>query len=304
MNQNRIFVMMGPSNTISSFDMKDGRIVDSIAVEGNPHGGALTPDGRYIYTSSMGSKSISVVDTQNQKVIKTIDVGAISHHAAVRPDGRYVYVAAGPLVIIDTNTNRIVKRIKTKEPTFYPVLSPDGQRLYVLSMGSTISVIDTKTNKRVDTFSVGTKAMMGHLAVAPDGETLYVTSDMVGLLSVIDAKSGQRRAAVPIGKRPHGVAVSEDGSRVFVGTRDRKAISVVDPKQAKVVATLKLSGYPEHLSMSGDGSYLFVGLKKESGNKSGMQDAAIVAIDPASLNIVKEISVWPEAHAILVPSGR
>jgi len=299
------YAMMGPSNSIAVIDLNRKIIADSIALTGNPHGGALTPDGRYIYASSMGSNWVSVVDTRARKVVKKIDVGSISHHAIVRADGRYVYVAAENIVVIDTHTNEIVRRITTPQPSFYPVLSPDGNTLYDLSMGNIISVIDTKTNTLVKTIDVGTKAMMGHLIVSPDGETLYATSDMAGLLSIIDAASGRRKATVKIGKRPHGVAVSADGKSVFVAPRGETKLYIVDSKSAKISGARDLKGYPEHLTMTNDGNYLLIGLKKRFTkenlplNISGNRTAAVTLFNPHSLKIVDEMAVWPQVHQIL-----
>lgn len=307
---NTVYAMMGPSNEVAVIDMNDKKILGSIPVGGNPHGGALTPDGKYIYASSMGSEWVSVVDTRAKEVIKKINVGAASHHATVRPDGRYVYVAAGQLVVIDTATYEIVGRIETPESPFYPVFAPDGRRLYVLNMGSTISVIDTKIQKLINTIDMGAKSMMGHLAVAHDGKTIYATNDMADRLSILDVETGKLRAKVPVGKQPHGVAVSEDDKYVFVSNRGEPNISVLNAETAEVVENLELGGYPEHLSMTADGNHLLAGLKnrfqkKDSGqSNSRNMTAAITIIDPSSLEIVKEISAWPQVHDILVPQGK
>ena len=304
------YAMMGPSNEIAVIDMNDKKILGSIPVDGNPHGGALTPDGNYIYTSSMGSEWVSVVDTRAKEVIKKINVGAISHHATVRPDGRYVYVAADKLIVIDTATNEIVAQIETPEAAFYPAFAPDGHRLYVLSMGSTISVIDPETNELIDTFDMETKSMMGHLAAAHDGKTIYATNDTADRLSILDVETGKLRAKVPVGKQPHGVAVSEDDKYVFVSNRGEPNLSVINVETAEVVETLELGGYPEHLSMTADGNYLLAGLKDRFQKKDSRQSssrnmtAAITFIDPNTLKIVEEISAWPQVHDILVPQNK
>ena len=309
-SQDFTYAMMGPSNTIAVIDLDSREIKDSVSVTGNPHGGALTPDGKYIYASSMGSKWVSVVDTRAKEVIKKINVGTASHHATVRPDGRYVYVAADKLIVIDTATNEIVAQIDTPEAAIYPAFAPDGSRLYVLSMGSTISVIDPETNELMDTFDMGTKSMMGHLAAAHDGKTIYATNDTADRLSILDAETGKLRAKVPVGKQPHGVAVSEDDKYVFVSNRGEPNISVINAETAEVVETLELGGYPEHLSMTADGNYLLAGLKerfqkKDSGqSNSRNMTAAITIIDPSSLEIVKEIPAWPQVHDILVPQSK
>ncbi|MCH2448523.1 MAG: beta-propeller fold lactonase family protein [Gracilimonas sp.] len=299
-SEDLIYATMGPSGSIAVIDLAARTVIDSIDAGGNLHGGALTPDGNYLYTSNMSGEWISVVDTRTGKVVTKINLGAGSHHAAVRPDGRYVYEAAGRLKVIDSSTNEVATEIDTGEFAFYPLVDPNGRTLYVLNRGTTISVIDTQTNTVTNTIKMGAKSMMGHLALSPDGKTLYATSDTENVLSIIDIESGQRRARVAVGQRPHGVAVSSDGSRVFVSNREGNTISVVDAKTATVIKTLPLNGRPVHLAIVSGGDYLLAGLMGRFQEVKSDRTNAIAMIDPQSLEIIEEIPLWAQVHDILV----
>lgn len=306
--RNNVFVMMGPSNTISVIDLDNGEVAGLLPAKGNPHGGALTPDGNRIYAASMNTERMTVVDPNSEEVITRIDLGAMSHHIGIRQDGSYVYAAAGQVKVIDTSINEVTASIETTDPPFHPVLSPDGRTLYVLNRGTTVSVIDTESNTVTHTIEMGSRSIMGHLAFAPDGETLYATNDADGTLSIIDVSKGQLRTGVPVGRRPHGVAVSTDGGRVYVSDRGGR-LAVVDSQTHEVIATRDLGGSPEHLSMTTDGDYLIVGLKNrfpgDEGTSQGSSDKtdAIAVIDSRSLNVIEEIPVWAQVHDILVPQS-
>jgi YVTN family beta-propeller protein len=294
-----IYATMGPSGSIAVIDLANRAVIDSIAAGGNLHGGALTPDGNYLYTSNMSGKWVSVVDTRTGEVVTKIEVGAGSHHAAVRPDGRYVYEAAGQLKVIDSATNEVTTKIDTGKFAFYPLFDSNGRTLYVLNRGTTISVIDTKTNAVTNTIEMGSKSMMGHLALSPDGKTLYATNDTENMLSIIDIESGKRRAQVTVGQRPHGVAASS-GGRVFVSNRKGKSISVVNAQSETVVKTLPLKGHPVHLTMTSGGDYLLAGLTGRFEGKEDSRTNAMTIIDPKSLEIIEEIPLWAQVHEILV----
>lgn len=302
-NPGTAYALMGPSNSAVVISLADGKIIDSLSVPGNPHGGALTAEGNFLYASSMGSEWISVIDTRTGKLGKKINIEAPSHHAAIGPDNRYVYISAGGLIVIDRETNTISKRIKTPEPSFYPLVSPDGKTLYDLSMGGRlISVVDTETHELIGTIDTGVKAMMGHLAVAPDGKRLYASSDIAGMLTIIDLEHNAVQATVRIENQPHGVAVGADGKRVFVATRTKPGITVIDAKTAKIISRIELKGYPEHLSATADGRYLLAGLKNRFDSDS--RTASISIIDSHTLKIISETALWPDVHQILIPRNQ
>ncbi len=287
------YVVMDGSNTIAIVDIDAQEIVGRIAVAGNPHGGALAPDGRHLYAASMGSTEIYVVDTRARAVTKTIDIGSISHHSAITADGRFLYVAADQVVVIDTSTDQVVARVGTQGQPFDLSFTPDGRLLYVLNSGSTISVIDPTTNKVVDSIEMHTHTMMGHLAFAPDGKRLYVTHDAAGTVSVVDLPRNEKVATVKVGRGPHGVAVTHDGKYVYVANRGESTFSVIDAETNAVIVTKEVGKRPEHVALAPDGGYVFMGINTGSDR--------ILVIDPGTFETVKEIPGWPAAHALLFP---
>ena len=287
------YVVMDGSNTIAIVDIDAQEIVGRIAVAGDPHGGTLTPDGRYIYAASMGSTEIYVVDTEARAVTKTVEIGSISHHSAITADGRFLYLAADQVVVIDTSTNRVVARVDAQGMPFDLSFTPDGRLLYVLNMGSTISVIDPATNKVVDSIEMHAQTMMGHLAFSLDGQRLYVTHDVAGTVSVIDVPRNEKVATVKVGQGPHGVAVTHDGRYVYVANRGEGTFSVIDADTNAVIATKEVGERPEHVALTPDGGYVFMGINTGADR--------LLVIDPDTFETIKEIPGWPAAHTLLFP---
>jgi YVTN family beta-propeller protein len=287
-----VYAVMDGSNSVAVIDLASGTVVDRYSVEGDPHGGAITPDGRFIYTASMDSKSVDVLDTRNGATVGTIDVGSISHHVAVSPDGRFVYVAADQVVVIDTSHNEIVARIASKDPPFDLAFTPDGRLLYVLGMGSSVAVIDPSRNEVIDTIRMIGQSVMGHLAFRPDGKELYVTNDADDMVSIIDAQRNKPVVSIRVGEGPHGVASTAGGRYVLVANRGGTTVSVIDTRIREVVATREVGERPEHVTGTPDGQIMLVSINTGSNR--------ILMIDPASFETLAEIDVWSEPHTLFV----
>ncbi len=286
------YVMMGASNSVAVIDLGKGDIVERIDVPANPHGGAITPDGRFIYAASMmGSDHVHVVDLQDRKVVAQIDIGNVSHHAAISPDGRTVYVSAGEVVAIDTASNEVVARIETEEMPYDLVFTPDGRWLYVSGQGSTIMVIDPNTNQIVKTIALEAEAMMSHLAFRPDGSVLYATNDLSNTVTVIDVAENRPVAAIDVGKEPHGIAIGSDGRYAVVANRGETTYSVIDTKTLKVVATREAGRNPQHVTATPDGELVLMGVSPDWNG--------VLVIDPATATTVARIETGESPHAFL-----
>jgi YVTN family beta-propeller protein len=109
------------------------------------------------------------------------------------------------------------------------------------------------------------------------GPFLYATDEDNGLVLVVDPRSAQVVARIPIGKRPRGLKLSHDGKLLYValsgsprggpGVDERKlpppdrnadGIGVVDLKKRALVRTFASGQDPEAFDLSPDGKTLYV----------------------------------------------
>jgi YVTN family beta-propeller protein len=284
------YAVMDGSNSVAVLDLASGTVLDRFSVEGNPHGGAITPDGRFIYTASMGSEKIYVLDARSGTTVGTFNLGSISHHVAVSADGRFAYVAADQVVVIDTSRNEIVARIATEDPPFDLAFTPDGRVLYALGMGSSIAVIDPSRKQVIDTIRMPARSVMGHLAFRPDGKELYATNDIDDMLSIIDAENNKPVLSISVGKGPHGIATTADGRYVVVANRGGTTLSVFDTRIREIVTTREVGERPEHVAGTPDGKVLLVSVNTGSNR--------ILMIDPGSFKTLAEIDVWSAPHTL------
>lgn len=306
--QGILFVAMGPSNNFVLIDMATEKVMKAVAGPVNPHGIAVTPDGRYAYLTSRnpekgkkprspGQFPVSVVDVGTGRIVATIDVGGESHHAWMSPDGRRVYVtvpSAEGVAVIDTAANRVVKTIETGFKGNAVATSPDGKRIYVTNKGDdTLSVISGETLEVTKSLEVG--AGPDHLAVSPDGKFVYLTAAFANEVWSLTTDPLQVFAKARVGKGPHGIAVSADGRQIFTASRGGARFSVLSGPELKGIYSFDLGKGPAHVSVPPGGRRVYIDDETES---------KIYVYDPATRKIVHTICLWPEPHetAFFIPS--
>jgi len=86
------------------------------------HGIDVSPDGKRVYVSGIGSDKVNVIDVPKLEIIKQITVGKWPHGIRTSTDRKLLFVdisSANKIAIIDTNTLEIIKQISTGNTPFW-----------------------------------------------------------------------------------------------------------------------------------------------------------------------------------------
>ena len=131
----------------------------------------------------------------------------------------------------------------------------------------TVSVINTATNKVVNTISVDYYA--SGVAVSPDGNRAYVTNYLMNSVLVINTATNAVVSTISLGPSssiccvppsgPHGIVVSPDGSRLYVanGATNAPVVQVINTSTNAVIATIPQIFGLSALCVSPDGSRVY-----------------------------------------------
>jgi DNA-binding beta-propeller fold protein YncE len=237
-------VAAAPALTVGTSMLRSG---------GEPWGLATTPDGRYAFAAVDNPFSLLVLSTvaAEPRLVRTIDVGGAPEGAALSPDGRYLLVAssAGTIVIS-------VARAETGagDPVLGTLPAPDSSANEVaFSADSAFAFVTIEGQDEAAVYNLSqalasgfTKSgLVGYiplgvspagLALSPDGQDLYITSQgktqntLEGTLSVVRVATAETDPAksvvniVAAGCNPVRVIVSADGKDVWVSARASDAV--------------------------------------------------------------------------------
>jgi len=153
-----------------------------------PHPVAISPDGRWGYTGSLGVNQLAAIDLETEEV-SLVQVEGPPHalvQFAVSPDGRWLVAGtevSGRLVVFDRSDAAAPRQVASVElgpMVFDPVFSPDGASVWVPVKGANeIAIVD------VDGWTVRTRVRAESL------------------------------------RQPHQIVFSADGSRAFVSNNNK-----------------------------------------------------------------------------------
>lgn len=151
-------------------------------------------------------------------------------------DQHNIYSAAG--------VNKLSAAVKHDKALVYVPNTLDG----------TVSVIDPKSYKVIDTFHSG--ALPQHVVPAYDLRTLWVTNDYGNSLTPIDPATGKPGKNVPV-RDPYNLYFTPDGKYAIVVAEQLERLDFRDPHTMKLHDSVKThcKGI-DHMDFTADGRYL------------------------------------------------
>ena len=149
---------------VSVIDLKTRKIVNRVPTPGGTQGIVASPDGKRVIVADNGAPQVLVIDTKTDTVVDKIMLeggtkGAYKPYFT--PDGsKLVVCSESPAMvnIIDAKNLHAKQTVLMvgKDPMGFAA-SADGKTLLVANHGDgTVSVIDLKAGRVVNTFMAGT----------------------------------------------------------------------------------------------------------------------------------------------------
>jgi YVTN family beta-propeller protein len=215
-----------------AFYTPEGKLLASVPVGTHPHELALSPDGRYAYTTDNGTmqiehageggNTVSVIDLHQRKRTAVISLGKYyrPHGIDINPVTGHLLVSTenpDQLLVVDLEKKEVIRRYDTQ-----------GQTPHIVAAGR-------------------------------EGKWAYVSNARSGTVAAIELASGEVKL-IPAGGRPEGSVLSKDGKRLYVVNRDSDELTIIDTEKKTNIGTIKTSDGPVRVGLSPDGRYAIYGL--------------------------------------------
>jgi YVTN family beta-propeller protein len=145
----------------------------------------------------------------------------------------YVTNSAGDSVhVVDPATNKVVQVFKGPEAMHGIAFAPDGSRIYV----------SNEHDRTLDVFNREVKLSdrPNNIAVSKDGRIAVGIARGSGALDIVDPKTLELRATIPVNGRLHNVYVTRDSKYVVAGSIPNKVMTVIDLDKEQVAWELQL----------------------------------------------------------------
>lgn len=287
--------------------------------QGKPVESEISHGGRYLWVpyyrrswdgGGTSPSAVAIIDTATDGFVRVMPTGPIPKYVEASPDGNWVAVVHwgdNTLGLIDTSSGdpatfayrpeRLVveKAVpqaglagedRDKECGFClrgTVFTPDSEMLLVARMGGGgIAGFDVASGAYLGTV-LGMKPTPRHLAVGPEGKTLFLSSNVSGHVSRIDlqvvrdalrAAEGKRVRiegwrSVYVGAGARTIDLSPDAKWIYAAVNKNAEIAVVNAETMSVAARVRTDSYTVGLAVSPDGSQVWTtsqGRNREGGN--------------------------------------
>ena len=245
------------------------------------------PPRALVWVALENGDKIALVDLAKGKVVARHDTPGGPHNVTVASNGTAAATlyASDRLVLVRRGKARLVRLGGTPHDVkaagdLFVVANEPARRLDLVEGGDHAASIDLEAEPH-------------DLAIAPDGDTAWVTlngsdelavvdlrarqvvryiatgqrphdilfapdgrlwvTDWAGPVSVFDRR-GHPRGRVELGQESHHLAFTPDGRQAWITDHGASRIFIVDARRLTVVGSLRIPGAPHHVAIAPDGT--------------------------------------------------
>ena len=180
---------------------------------------------------------------RNGRHVASLRLDAEPHDLAIAPGGNRAWVTLNgtdELAIVDLRARQVVRSIATGFRPHDLLFAPDG-RVWVTDWQGPVHVFDRR-GRLQGAVELGQESH--HLAFTPDGRQAWVTDHAAGRVFVVDARSLEVIAALPVSGGPHHVAITPDGVLAAVADHESGTVVAYDVRRRSRVRVIEVGAGP------------------------------------------------------------
>ena len=235
-------------------DMKTGKNVATITDVNGVHGIAIAIEFNKGFISNGADSNVTVFNTKDFKVIEKVPVTGKNPDAILyEPFSKSIITWNGRssnATVIDAKTDKVVATIMLAGKPEAAVSDGNGKVFVNIEDKSEISMINVKTWKVEQTWSIAPGEGPSGLALDNQNHRLFSATDK--LMVVLDAESGKVITTLPTGGRVDGAGFDPGLKRAYssCGEGVLTVVQEVDANTFKVVANVPTQAGARTISVS------------------------------------------------------
>jgi DNA-binding beta-propeller fold protein YncE len=254
-------------------DVSTGQILKTLPTGEGPHEVVVSADGSVAVVTDYGARSggntLTVIDIPGLAVARTIDLGEHRrpHGIDFMPGDEVVAVTTEQsrhVVLVNVETGEIVSELPTEGDVSHMLAIPGSADLIYTSdiRDATVTEIEVARGASIRKFKVPvTPEAVG---VTPDGSEVWVGSNDLGVVSVVDTESGEVAQVLEGFGWPYRIVFSEDGQTALLPDLRSNELRIVDVESRSDRARVSFpDAGPQSVVFSADGKYAFQTLSLE-----------------------------------------
>lgn len=236
-----------PTSKLYIIHPAHGHVMYTVPVAGWSHHEAITPDGRYVFSTHASRGYVSVLDMQTNQIAHRIDTGPAPNYTVITADGKRAFVSNsgnGTITEIDLEAWKPVRTLDAGPAPEHMVFSEDEEEIYVTNpRAGTVSVVSVESGKVAKTYQIG--AAVHGLDIGDDGKTLFISGKKSQTLTALDTETGDKQS-VPLAPAPYHLNTITGTGLVYVSSREKPIVWVIDQRTLEKRATIDLPAGEGH----------------------------------------------------------
>jgi DNA-binding beta-propeller fold protein YncE len=247
----------------------------TIDMPGSTHELAISPDGQTAYGSVYGDgifikrvnpdRRIVVIDLPSKLLTRVIDLGeTYAPHGVMMDESGAVWCSGelgNAVLVIDPAADK-VQRIDVGGTAHWVAISHAAGKAFASVKSDYVVAIDVARRAVIDRLKVPN--VTEGLAIAPDGETLYICAQTAAEFYVVDARTHAVRQTVPIDEgnsinpQMRRVRVSPDNRYILVSSNRGNRAAIYAVAGLKPLASFPTKKSPMGFGFAPDGIHAYV----------------------------------------------
>jgi len=233
------YVSSFQDDVVMVLDAASGKVIASVSVS-SPNQLALNPNTNRVYIPNTQQDTVSVMDGVTNRAMGTVALpaGSIPMKVAVNPATNTIYcIGQQNLYVIDGRTNALTDTVNIVCPTNL-VVNPRTNLVYITAENSMLYAVDGVTNRITGTLASAFCGVPLALAVAPDTNTVYVTTSVHPDLYRISGNTLQVLDVRPLEGEARDMAVDSCGGLLYIVLEHAEKVLLYDMRSGTVTRSI------------------------------------------------------------------